>query len=103
LTSKQLVEQWREYSIGWWNYFKLASKRWNIEQLAGWTRRHMRKCFWQRWHNKKGRLNALRRLGGKTSSPKSGEQLTQRMTNSFRGVSEPLPLFYFLNSVINWD
>jgi len=61
LTSKQLVEQWREYSIGWWNYFKLASKRWNIEQLAGWTRRHMRKCFWQRWHNKKGRLNALRR------------------------------------------
>ena len=25
-------------------------------------RRHMRKYFWQRWHNRKGRLNALRRL-----------------------------------------
>jgi len=63
LTSQQLVEQWRKYSIGWWNYFKLASSCVNIEQLAGWTRRHMRKCFWQRWHNQKGRLNALRRLG----------------------------------------
>jgi RNA-directed DNA polymerase len=38
---------------------KLASKRWNIEQLAGWTRRHMRKCFWQRWHNKKGAPSEL--------------------------------------------
>lgn len=65
LTSKQLVKQWREYSVGWWNYFKLASNRVNIEGLAGWTRRHMRKCFWLRWHNKKGRLKALRRLGAK--------------------------------------
>jgi group II intron reverse transcriptase/maturase len=65
LTSKQLVEQWQKYSVGWWNYFKLAGTRLNIERLAGWTRRHMRKCFWLRWHNKKGRLNALRRLGAK--------------------------------------
>ena len=65
LTSKQLIKQWQEYSVGWWNYFKLANDRWNIERLAGWTRRHMRKCFWLRWHNKKGRRNALRRLGAK--------------------------------------
>lgn len=63
LTSKQLVKQWRQYCIGWWNYFKLATKLWNIKNLAGWTRRHMRKCFWLRWHDRKGRLNALRRLG----------------------------------------
>jgi group II intron reverse transcriptase/maturase len=63
LTSKQLIEQWQKYSIGWWNYFKLATKRWTIRCWVGWTRRHIRKCFWQRWHNKKGRLNALRRLG----------------------------------------
>lgn len=65
LTSKQLVEQWQKYSVGWWNYFKLVGNRLNIERLAGWTRRHMRKCFWLRWHNKKGRLNALRKLGAK--------------------------------------
>ncbi|MGH8547630.1 MAG: group II intron reverse transcriptase/maturase [Methylococcales bacterium] len=63
LTSQQLVKQWRQYSVGWWNYFKLATRRRNIERWVGWTRRHIRKCFWQRWHNKKGRLNALRRLG----------------------------------------
>lgn len=63
LTSKELVRQWKQYSVGWWNYFKIATKQWNIKSLAGWTRRHMRKCFWLRWHNKKGRLNALRRLG----------------------------------------
>ena len=77
LTSKQLVEQWRKYSIGWWNYFKLATKRGSIRRWIGWTHRHMRKCFWQRWHNKKGRLNALRRLGAnsylqKTASSSRG-------------------------------
>jgi hypothetical protein len=48
LTSQQRVKQWRQYSIGWWNYFKRATRRRNIEQWAGWTRRHIRKCFWLR-------------------------------------------------------
>ncbi len=34
-----------------------------MEDLSGWVRRHMRKCFWQRWHHPRGRLRALRRLG----------------------------------------
>lgn len=63
LTNQQLVEQWRKYSIGRWNYFKPASQHEAIRRWVGWTRRHIRKCFWQRGHNKKGRLNALRRLG----------------------------------------
>lgn len=62
-TSQELVEQWRQYIIGWWSYFKLAGDRRNLLKWEGWTRRHMRKCFWLRWHNKKGRLNAMRRLG----------------------------------------
>jgi group II intron reverse transcriptase/maturase len=78
LTSKQLVKQWRQYSMGWWNYFKLATNLGNIKKWEGWTRRHMRKCFWLRWHNKKGRLNALRRLG---ATPK--QQLT---ASSSRGA-----------------
>ena len=78
LTSKQLIEQWRQYSLGWWNYFKLATSRWNIRRWEGWTRRHIRKCFWQRWHNKKGRLNALRRLGA--------NQRQQEVASSSRGA-----------------
>jgi RNA-directed DNA polymerase len=64
-TSEQLREQWRRYIIGWWNYFSLANWRREVEDLSGWIRRHMRKCFWLRWKKPKGRLNALRRLGVK--------------------------------------
>jgi hypothetical protein len=45
LTSKQLVKQWQQYSVGWWNYFKLATRLWNLRKWAGWTSRHIRKCF----------------------------------------------------------
>lgn len=63
LTSEQLRENWRAYIQGWWAYFKLAEERRNIFELEGWIRRHIRKCFWQRWHDSRGRLRALRRLG----------------------------------------
>ncbi len=46
-----------------WNYLRLAEVRRPLTELDGWIRRHIRKCFWLRWHDKKGRLNALRRLG----------------------------------------
>jgi hypothetical protein len=60
-TSKELVTQWRAYLRGWWNYFKLSSD--DYVALSGWTRRHMRKCFWQRWHSKVGRYRNLLKLG----------------------------------------
>jgi group II intron reverse transcriptase/maturase len=63
LTSEQLREAWRAYLRGWWNYYQLAEDRRSIYGLEGWIRRHIRKCFWLRWHSVKGRLKALRRLG----------------------------------------
>lgn len=63
LTSNQLRKQWREYVLGWWNYFKLADWRREVTDLSGWIRRHMRKCFWVRWKTPLGRINALKRLG----------------------------------------
>jgi group II intron reverse transcriptase/maturase len=63
LTSEQLRDQWQRYIRGWWNYFQLADWRREVEDLTGWLRRHMRKCFWLRWHHPRGRLNALKRLG----------------------------------------
>lgn len=64
-TSGELREQWQNYIRGWWNYFQLADRRWEVRDLSGWIRRHMRKCFWQRWHHPRGRIKALRRLGVK--------------------------------------
>ena len=63
LTSKQLRDQWVRYVRGWWNYYRLAQWRDPVLNLEGWTRRHMRKCFWIRWHGPKGRRRRLSRLG----------------------------------------
>ena len=63
LTSLELRDQWRVYIRGWWNYFSLADRLWELRDLTGWIRRHMRKCFWLRWKTPRGRINALRKLG----------------------------------------
>jgi len=61
--SEELRDNWRAYVRGWWGYFRLAEERRNIFGLEGWTRRHIRACFWQRWHDWRGRLRKLRNLG----------------------------------------
>ena len=62
-TSRQLRNDWNRYIRGWWGYFQLAEVWKPIRELEKWTRRHIRKCFWLRWHDRKGRLRNLRRLG----------------------------------------
>jgi RNA-directed DNA polymerase len=63
LTSTELRDRWKRFIRGWWGYFQLVEDRRPIFRLEGWIRRHMRKLFWLRWHNARGRINALRRLG----------------------------------------
>jgi group II intron reverse transcriptase/maturase len=63
LTSNQLRDRWRQYVRGWWGYYRLAENRRPIYELEGWIRRHIRKCFWLRWHEPKGRERRLRQLG----------------------------------------
>lgn len=62
-TSKELRDAWRAYLRGWWAYYGHAEERQNIYRLEGWIRRHIRSCFWQRWHDWRGRLRKLRQLG----------------------------------------
>lgn len=63
ITLPELRKQWQDYIRGWWNYFGFANWRREVHDLSGWIRRHMRKYFWLRWHNRQGRYNALYRLG----------------------------------------
>jgi group II intron reverse transcriptase/maturase len=63
LSSVQLRNQWRQYVRGWWAYFALAEERTLIWRSESWVRRHIRKCFWLRWHQPRGRERALRTLG----------------------------------------
>jgi len=63
LTSDQLRDNWLRSLRGWWNYYQLAEERKPIFRLEGWIRRHIRKCFWLRWHSSEGRVRRLRALG----------------------------------------
>jgi RNA-directed DNA polymerase len=58
LTSNQLRDQWRSYVQGWWSYFRLAEDARPVLRKERWIRRHIRKCFWQRWHSPSGRMRA---------------------------------------------
>jgi RNA-directed DNA polymerase len=61
--STQLRDEWNQYVRGWWGYFQLADVRHPLRDLERWVRRHIRKCFWLRWHDRRGRLRRLRSLG----------------------------------------
>jgi RNA-directed DNA polymerase len=63
LSSVQLRDRWRAYLQGWWAYYGLAEERRNIFNTESWIRRHIRRCFWQRWHSGRGRERHLRDLG----------------------------------------
>lgn len=66
-SSEHLRDQWKSYLQGWWGYYGKVEERKSIIACSGWIRRHMRKCFWQRWHNAAGRRAALKRLKVPTS------------------------------------
>ena len=75
-TSKQLRDEWSRYVRGWWEYFQLAEVRRPVDELEKWIRRHIRKCFWQRWHGRAGRERRLRSLG--VSGPAVGVATSRR-------------------------
>ena len=54
VTSRELRDEWRRY---------IAEERRAVFRLEGWIRRHIRKCFWLRWHDVRGRCRAWRSLG----------------------------------------
>jgi RNA-directed DNA polymerase len=63
LTSNELRDQWSRFIRGWCNYYSLADEPYWRTDISGWLRRHIRKCFWLRWHDAKGRRRKLLALG----------------------------------------
>jgi group II intron reverse transcriptase/maturase len=84
-TSTQLRDEWNRYVRGWWGYFRLAEARRPVRELEKWVRRHIRKCFWLRWHGRRGRLRNLRRLG--VTGPALGVATSRR--GAWRVAAQP--------------
>jgi len=94
-TSSQLRDSWLQYIRGWCNYYKLADEPYWRGRISGWIRRHIRKCFWLRWHGAKGRKRNLLKLGLSTrqvsrcalhasSWPAAGHPAMQQALNNKR-------------------
>ncbi len=64
-TSKGLRDSWKKFITGWCNYYSLCTGKGWRNTISGWIRRHIRKCFWLRWHSTKGRKRNLKKLGVK--------------------------------------
>ena len=79
---------WQRYVRGWWQYYRLCDVRWIVKALSTWTRRHIRKAFWLRWHDWRGRRNALTRLGatGRTLRLAHGGRGAWRMALALNSV-----------------
>ncbi len=62
--SETAAQRVLESVAGWIRQnLKLAEDRQAVLRWEGWIRRHIRCCFWQRWHGSKGRYRRLRELG----------------------------------------
>ena len=53
----------KELTVGWVNYFKIASAKKQMETLDEWTRRRLRACIWKQWKKIKTRHANLVKLG----------------------------------------
>ncbi|MEY3287847.1 MAG: group intron reverse transcriptase/maturase [Pseudomonadota bacterium] len=53
LKLEERIKRWQQYVRGWWNYYKICQQWHAMKRVECWTRRHMRKYFWQRWHNRR--------------------------------------------------
>lgn len=62
-TSTELRDDWSQLIRGWCQYYVLAEEPYWRKPLSSWIRRHIRKCFWLRWHSPKGRRRNLHKLG----------------------------------------
>jgi RNA-directed DNA polymerase len=78
LTCNQLWDSWQQNVRGWWGYYQPAENRRPLFRLEGWTRRHIRKCFWLRGHSPEERDRRLGSLGLR------GRMV--QVTQSFRGA-----------------
>ena len=82
----------QHYVRGGWNYFRISDDHKEVQRTEGGIRRHRRKFFWQRWHNRRGRANALRRLSAKGRQ----QQLASSAVGAWRLARSPT-----LHTVLN--
>ena len=62
-TFDQRIQQMKEVSMGWIQYFRMASIYQKLKDLDSWVRHRLRQCIWHDWKRPERRRKNLIRLG----------------------------------------
>jgi RNA-directed DNA polymerase len=60
---QDVIDELRQYVLGWLNYYKLSCTYTVIERLAEWVRRRVRLYYWKQWKQPRTRRRQLLALG----------------------------------------
>ena len=60
---QEVIDELRQYVLGWLNYFRLSNTYREIRALAEWVRRRVRLYYWKQWKQPRTRRRHLLALG----------------------------------------
>lgn len=63
VSMRQRLTELRQYSVGWFHYFKIGLRYGELRQWDQWLRRLIRLCYWKDWRRPRKRRAMLMRLG----------------------------------------
>lgn len=63
VSMRQRLKELRQYSVGWFHYFKIGLRYGEVRQWDQWIRRRIRLCYWKDWKRPRKRRAMLMRLG----------------------------------------
>ena len=49
VSMRQRLKELRQYSLGWFHYFKIGLRYGELRAWDGWIRRRIRLCYWKDW------------------------------------------------------
>jgi len=63
VSMRQRLKELRQYSVGWFHYFKIGLRYGELRAWDGWIRRRIRLCYWKDWKRPGKRRAMLIKLG----------------------------------------
>ncbi len=59
----QVIVELNQFTIGWWNYYRITESFNRLRPLPHWIRRRLRALVWKQWKNRRTRVGELLKRG----------------------------------------
>lgn len=63
ISIERRIQRLNQITIGWVNYFSIATAKSAIQRMEEWIRRRLRMCIWKQWKKTKTKIRNLIKLG----------------------------------------